>query len=263
MDYFITSGLYEGITAMIVLITVPGIAIYYFARKVLRNSIKKQHERVGRLLFRVSASLIALLISLSFANENIAYNKVVDSMEIEASLIASIFSKLNMYEDPEANKLRADLQEYVNLLIKDNWNNTKSNPYFSNVSQSLINTIRKAYDLPVNNDKQERLKFEILEDFNQIMTAAQVRVYSTSFHLPFLIYILLFGMVVIWFFYSVYEYNLLSVLFLSLYNLFIAVVLYFVIMLGNPLAGPLKIEPEPFRILNEKGLLLIDIDNYD
>jgi hypothetical protein len=51
--------------------------------------------------------------------------------------------------------------------------------------------------------------------------------------------------------FSVYKPDRVSLMFLSLYNAFIAMIIYFIIMMSNPLIGPLQIQPEPFLILKD------------
>ena len=71
LDTFLELSIINGLLTSIVGTVVPGILFIYFVRKMVVPGLKKQHERVGRLLFRVSASLLALLISLSYANEKV------------------------------------------------------------------------------------------------------------------------------------------------------------------------------------------------
>jgi len=51
--------------------------------------------------------------------------------------------------------------------------------------------------------------------------------------------------------FSVFPPDLITVGFLALYIAFIAVVLYFISMMGNPLKGPLQLDPGPFILLKE------------
>ena len=178
----------------------------------------------------------------------------------ETSLISNVFTKLDMYDTEDTEKFREGIIEYVNLIIDDNWKNTVANPYFSRASRSLVKLSERAYQLPENTRFEKNLKTEIIQDMRSIFHASQIRIYSTRFHLPSLIYILIFGMFIVWCFYSVYPVDRISVGFLTLYNIFIAIVLYFIILLGNPLNGPLKIEPETFKVLEEKGLLDLNLD---
>ncbi|MEN8249284.1 MAG: hypothetical protein ABFS32_10165 [Bacteroidota bacterium] len=254
MEILFTLSLWNGLLLMILLVTIPGIIVVFVVKGLIRNDLTKQHIRVGRLLFRVSASLLALLISLSYANEKIAYNKVTDSLEEEASLISTVFLKLKMHNSDVANMIRKDLKEYVEYTIEDDWKSAVDNPYFSGMAGTIRHINILARELPAETESQSLLKLEIISDIDLITRTMQIKYYSTHFKLPYLFYILGFGLVVTWSFFAVYTLDRVSVSFLTLYNIFVAVVIYFVIMLGNPLVGPLKIKPVPFEILSEKGL---------
>ncbi len=82
----------------------------------------------------------------------------------------------------------------------------------------------------------------------------QVRIYSQHTMNPYLIYILFVGLVFMWVFFTVYNLDIISLSFLSLYNIFIAILIYLIFMLSNPLIGPLKLDAHSFNILKTKGI---------
>jgi hypothetical protein len=79
----------------------------------------------------------------------------------------------------------------------------------------------------------------------------QVRIYQARPETPFLLYIALSGFVVSMIFFSAYRPDKVSISFISLYNAFIGLVLYFVILMNNPLIGPIQIQSESLQILQE------------
>ena len=254
MDTFLDLSFWNGILVIVLIFSVPGLLIVLIARKVVEKKLTKQHERIGRLLFRVSASLLALLISLSYANEEINYNKVVNSLEEEASLIASAMLKLKLHNSETAVKIREGLMDYVNYTIDDRWEHVVDNPYLTKMMGTVVRINILSRALVVENEDQRALKYEIISDIDQITKTMQIRFYSSNFDLPYLTYILGFGLIISWCFFAVYRLDAISLSFLTLYNVFIAVLMYFVIMLGNPMVGPLKIVPKPFTILQEMGI---------
>jgi hypothetical protein len=254
MNTFLELSLWNGLLAMCLGISIPGILIVFIVRKLIVNKITKQHERVGRLLFRVTASLLALLISLSYANEKIGYNKVVNSLEVEAAIIASVMLKLKLHRSELAEQIREDFVDYVQYTIDDGWRKVIDDPYRSKMWGTIYRINIKTRALPEVSEMQKLLKASIIADTDAVTKTFQVRVYSSYFHLPYLTYILAFGLMIVWCFFSVYRLDIVSISFLTLYNIFLAVLLYFVIMLGNPLVGPLKIDPAPFHTLKEMGL---------
>ena len=254
MDTLLELSVWQGLILIIASVAIPGLIVVSTVRYLVKSRIVKQHERVGRLLFRVSASLLALLISLSYANEKVNYNKVADSLEEEASLIAGVLLKLRIHNSDLSDVARKKLINYVEFTIDDGWNDVINNPYLSKIWGTIVYINIIVHELPEDSNKQKILKTEIVRDIGLITQTLQIRFYSMNFHIPYLSYILVFGLFIVWSFFSVYNLDRLSLFFLSLYNTFIAVLLYFVIMLGNPMVGPLKITPESFTVLKEMGL---------
>ena len=253
-NIFLDLSVLNGLILITLGVAIPGLVVIFIARAIVRSRIRKQHERVGRLLFRVTASLLALLISLSYANEKVGYNKVVNSIEAEAALIASADLKLGMHRTELAEKIRADLLQYVQFTIDDDWNKVVSDPYVSKMWGTIVRINIEVRALSEDNNMQALLKSSIIQEVDLITKTLQVRIYSTYFHMPYLTYILGLGLLIVWCFFSVYRLDRISVFFITIYNMYIGVLLYFVIMLGNPLGGPLKIDPAPFKTLKEMGL---------
>jgi len=234
-------------------VSLAGIIIVSISKKLIKNSITKQHGRIGRLLFRVVAGLIALLVSLSYANEKIRQNKIVDSMEEEASMIINLSMRLKHFEGEEAADAYKKIVNYVELTISDDWENVDDNPFFSRITQSLIEANYIILQIPVTNDIEKFEKEMILNDLNELIKLTQIRAYSHHVTTPYLIYILLFGLTFMWIFFAVYEINVISLSFLTLYNILIAVLIFFVFSFGNPFIGPLKIKPHSLIIVKTKG----------
>jgi len=254
MNYLLELNAWLGLFVVITVMTLAGLIVVTQVKKRIQHKITKQHEKVGRILFRVTAGLIALLISLSYANEQIKQYKIMDAMETEAALLTSAVVKLNMLHSEKSTIITQKLKQYVEATISDNWKSTEANPFFSKTSGLLIESNRLAYSLPVKNQNEEKIKHDIIENINDITKLMQVRIYSQHTMNPYLIYILFVGLVFMWVFFTVYNLDIISLSFLSLYNIFIAILIYLIFMLSNPLIGPLKLDAHSFNILKTKGI---------
>lgn len=258
LEFLLELPLSLGLAIFILFISSACFVVVFLFKKIIRNRLTKQHEKIGRLLFRVTAGLIALLLSLSYANERVQQIKVMDSMEEEASIIIRVSTKLIHFNSIEANKAYKKIKDYVELTINDDWNNVEDNPYFSRTTQSLIEANSLILAIPTLNEIQVHEKKIILSDVNEILKLAQIRVYSQHASTPFLIYILLVGLLFMWIFFTVYSLDFASLMFLTLYNILIAILIYFVFSLSNPLIGPLKVKPYSFIIVKTKGFDMYD-----
>jgi len=254
LDFLLEIPLFLGILIVVSFLTIFGLIVTTQTKKLLRGKITKQHEKVGRILFRVTAGLIALLISLSYANERVNQSKIIDSIEEETSLIAAVLISLNYIDNPKTKAIETLLDQYVTKTIDDDWKQLAENPYFSEANMTLIEAYRLALEIPASSPQEELQKSIIIKDIHEINKLMQTKIYSPFSQVPYLIYILLIGLFFMWIFFTVYELNFVSLLFLSLYNILIGVLIYFVFMLNNPMIGPMKIEPHSFSILKSKGL---------
>lgn len=254
MDFLFQLPFWLGICLITIIIVSTGLLTVTISKSLISKHLNKQHERVGRLLFRVTAGLIALLLSLSYANERIEQNKLRDSMELEASLVINVFIKLNLYDLPESDAIRSKMVEFIELTLKDDWKTVKANPFFSTTSETIGDAVKMAYNLPEPDKVHSKIKSDIILDLNEIAKLMQVRIYSQRTMTPYLMYILCFGLLFMWMFYSVYNLNRVALIFLSLYNAFIAILIYFIFMISNPLVGDLKMNHDSFDIIKTKGV---------
>jgi len=253
MHYLLELSSWLGLLIVITVVTLSGLIIVTQVKKRIRHKITKQHEKVGRILFRVTAGLIALLISLSYANERLKQYKIMDSLETESSFILNAVLKLKMLPSEESNQIKDNFKQYINKTISDRWKNTKADPFYSETAELIFEINSLAYNLPVKTKNEAKIKTDLIEDINEITRLMQVRIYSRHTTTLYLIYILGIGLVFLWVFFTVYELNLISLSFLSLYNIFVAILIYLVFMLSNPLIGPLKVDAHSFTILKTKG----------
>lgn len=253
MDFLLKLPVWMGLLTVILTITILGLITVTQIKKIISKKLTKQHEKVGRVLFRVTAGLIALLISLSYANEKVNKSKILDSLESEAALIVGIIIDLELYNTKESSIIIKNISDYINLTLKDDWKDIDNNPYFNNANKSLIEINSLIYSLPVNSKKQELIKNNLINKVHEVIQFMQIRIYSQITVVPYLIFILAVGLIFMWIFFTVYNLDLVSLLFLSLYNVFIAILIYFVFLLSNPLVGPLKIDAHSFTIIKTKG----------
>ena len=97
-------------------------------------------------------------------------------------------------------------------------------------------------DLETTSPNHEQLKRIMLVVIVAVSDFMQIRGYRSRSEPLNLIYIATFGFVVSSILFAVYRPDRISISFLSLYNAFVAIVMYFIIIMNNPLIGPLKIE---------------------
>lgn len=227
------------------------ILIYLISHKIIIKQLKKRHERTGRVLFRTTASLLALLLSLTFANQRVNYYKIKDSLESEATHLVDITLDLQLFGTTRAREIQEKVKHYIRSILHNKYKSEDENPFFTPSVSIFIMLYNNISDLEATTPKQVQLKQNLLADIDAVSDFMQVRGYRSRPEPLNLIYIATFGFIVSSILFSVYKPDRISISFLSLYNGFVAIVLYFIIMMNNPFIGPLRIEYEPFKILIE------------
>lgn len=251
IDFLLDTNLFSGLILFVFSTVLFGLTVYLGAHALIKGLLKKKHERMGRVLFRVSASLLALILSITFANQRVDFFKISDSIESEASAIVDLKLDLDLFGTEEADNIETKLRKYVFGVSIDGWQSLKDNPF---KSKSIV-LFREIYtdlnSLSATTPLQEKLKAGLLEDVDRISDYLQVRLFSFNQKSSPLIYISVFGLLVCMILFTVYPPDWITVGFLMLYVAFIGIVLYFILMMSNPLKGPLQIEPGPFLLLKE------------
>ena len=252
IDFFLQFSLPAGIILFIVSTIVAGDVIYlltyrFFSQKYL----EKSHEKTGRLLFKSTAGLLSLLLSFTFASQRVDHYKVKNSLEVQASQMVSIHTDLGQLSDSSALLIQKKLRTYVKEMLAEGWQPLADNPAQSRTFVLFNEIYRDILRLKTENSMEENLKNGIINNFKLAAESIQIRIYQSKPEAPVLFYIAIVGFLIIMILYSVYKPDKISILFISLYNAFIGIVMFFIILLNNPLAGPLRVGFEPFQILEK------------
>jgi hypothetical protein len=227
------------------------LAIYVTSHYIIRYHLRKRHERVGRVLFRVAASLLALILSITFANQRVEYFELKRSIGAEASALVDIKIDLDLYDTEASHLIQTKIRDYVLSVSEDGWKSIYENPFKSKSVGLFLEIYSDINHLETKTHFHESLKSNLLDDIDRISDYLQIRLYSIREKSSPLIYTSIFGLAAIMILFSVYRPDRITIGFLSIYSAFIGIVLYFILMMSNPLKGPLQIEPGPFNLLKE------------
>ena len=252
IEFFLQLPLPAGIVLFIVSTILAGDVIYLLTyRFFTQKYLKKKHEKTGRLLFKSCAGLLSLLLSFTFASQRVDHYKVKNSLEVQASQMVSIHVDLGQFRDSSAAGIQKKLRTYVKVILTEGWQPLADNPAQSRTFVLFNEIYRDILGLKTESSMEEHLKNGIISNFKLAAESIQVRIYQSKPEAPVLVYIAILGFGIIMILYSVYKPDNISILFISLYNAFIGIVMYFIILLNNPVAGPLQVGFEPFQILEK------------
>ena len=86
--------------------------------------------------------------------------------------------RLSHFNSIEAKNAYEKIKDYVELTIHDDWKNVEHDPYFSRITQSLIEANSFVLKIPTTNETEALEKKMILSDIDEILKLSQIRVYS-------------------------------------------------------------------------------------
>ena len=251
MDFFFEWPIEYSLSAFLLVALLFSLFIYLLAHKAIRSELRKRHERTGRVLFRTTASLLALLLSFTFANQRVNYYKIQDALESEASGLVDIWLDLQLYGTEEAFNQQQRVKHYIRSILYEDIDYNTEKPLFGPPLGIFIRLYDSIVELDPETPEQALLKENLLADIDEVSDFMQVRSYRAKPERIDLIYIATYGFVVSSILFAVYRPDRISITFFTLYNAFVAIVLYFIIMMNNPLIGPLRIQNEPFQMILE------------
>lgn len=251
IEFLNETNLTAGLITFLAFILVLSLSVYLVSARFLQAGLSKSHERVGRILFRVSASLLALVLSLTFANQRVSYFTVKASLENEASKLVDMHVDLGLYGTAEALQIERQVRDYVKRIIDDGWIPLYASPYESEQFNAYLSIYTAVNGLQPENERQRRLQTSILDDLDVVSDLWQRRAFSTIKSSSPLIAISFLGLILTMILFGIYPPSKKLVFLVSCYVLFAGTILYFVLVMSNPLRGPLKIDPGPFKVLQE------------
>lgn len=251
-EFFLQLPLPAGILLFVSCTIIAGVLIYLLTYRLFtQKHLKKSHEKPGRLLFKACAGLLSLMLSFTFASQRVDHYKVKNSLEVQASQMVSIHTDLGQMSDTSARHIQKKLRAYVSEILAEGWRPLTDNPTQARTIVLFNEIYKDILRLKTEKPMEENLKNSIVNNFRLAAESIQIRIYQSQPEAPVLVYIAILGLVIIMILYSVYKPDRISILFISLYNAFIGVVMYFIILLNNPLAGPLQVGFQPFQILEK------------
>ncbi len=243
-----------GLLIFITLFLVIGFSSYAFTRWLIVKNLVPENKEIASQLLRLSGALLALLLSLTFADVRSELIKLSDSIDLEAAQIVDMYSDLEMYGTTDANLIMDKLKEYTKSIIENEWDKLSQNSFDMSTFHLAEEIQEDILNLNPASKKGELLRANLMDDLDEISDYRQMRQYASKTDPPIFFYISLFGFVITIGLFSVYQPNRNSLLLLGFYCAFIGVVVYFILTLSHPFVGTMKIQPETLITIYETFL---------
>ncbi|MDJ0868667.1 MAG: DUF4239 domain-containing protein [Myxococcota bacterium] len=226
-----------------------GTPAYLLGWSLVRRDPTNDVMLLGGNLLRVSGTLLALLLSLTFAEVRSELGTLRDSVEQESEHLEDVHHDLARFGGAAAERLRDLVIAYASSVVRDEWPALARGVADERTSELFDRLEAGVIELEPATEEQETLHERMLVDFDQITDLRIDRHFHAVVAPPAFLYIAALGFLCTMGMLGVHAPTVRSLALIFFYCAFIGVVVYFILSLSHPFEGIARIGPEPFQTL--------------
>ena len=230
---------------------IVGLTAYYVAHIAVGRKANKENRELAANMFRIIATLLSLLLSLTFADVRVEIGMVRSSVETEAGQLADIYKDLSAFESVEATAVRVQLLDYVDAVIEDEWQALQRGEVSERVVEIFHGLEYAILNLEATTPLQQILHSRLVDDVDALSTNRAARLIKRDSGTPIFLYVAILGFLWTMAFLSVYAPAGKAITYLSAYSAFFGIVIYIILALSNYFEGIGGVTPETFEFLSE------------
>ncbi len=242
----IVGGALSAVVAVVI-----GLTTYAGARAAIGKHAN--HESGGQViqLFRVIATLLALLLSLTFADLRTESGAIRSSVRTETALLADIYKDLSIFDSQEAEALQAQLVEYVDAVIVEEWEAMRNGEIDESVAARFQELEIAILRLQPTTPLQAELRGRLVEDIDSVSDSRIIRLIGIGPEPPTFLYLAILGFLWSSALLSVCATQGRTVVFIGAYCAFFGIVIYFILAMGHHFEGIGEVTPSAFELLSD------------
>jgi hypothetical protein len=244
-----------GSSLCVLFIWLIAILVYFITRLVMRNWLLSQSVserdttvRIADSVFRMSGTLMALIISLSFNGLRNDYSVLRDTIHLESAQILDIAIDLKSYGTPKAQALTEQLKRYTRLVIDQEWPSMPNGEADWETLQTFNELQIGIHNLEADTPSKSSLRQNLITDIDEVSDYRQFRLFQALPDPLQFLFVALVGFLCTIASFSVYEFGRARVMLAGTYCLLIGVVVYAMLALANSFEGPMALTPRPMEV---------------
>jgi hypothetical protein len=233
------------------LVVVPSIVIslgllWMVRRNISIENLRKNHDVVG-FTFSIVGVLYSVILGFTVISAQERYNKAEETAHSEATALADLFRNAEFFDNK--NRIREDLQKYVEYVVKDEWN--FKGKVWHLEAQTVFNQIwDDYYNVNLNTEKVRIWYEQSIEKLDDLMNARLTRTFNSWQHLGSMMWsLLIIGALIticFMFFFGLENFQT-QMLMTALLSGYLSFMLYLVFSLDHIFEGPEGIQPTAFE----------------
>ena len=251
IEFVLALPTWAGGLVAVLLSTGLGLAVYGVSYKFISRYPGSDLKDPTGNLFRVVGMLVSLMLSLAFAEVIAELRAIETAIEREAVAISDTFHSLQRFDADGTREARALVIEYLQAVIDDDWPalaDDRLGARAEALSRSLADSVLA---LKPANAVQEALWSRLLSDLDAASDYRFVRLDNALAQPPVYTYVVVFGFLITMACFGAYRPQVPLVALVSLYTVFVGLVLYLIVALSDPFQGDTGVAPATFEHLVE------------
>ena len=251
VEYVLSLSDLAGVAVTMSFMTISGLAVYLVSAAFVLRYQRAELKDPTSSLFRVVGMLVALMLSLAFADVIVKLRTIENAIGREVVAISDSHDDLVLYDAEGTREIRALLIDYVQAVIDDDWPALADDRLGDRASALKRQLSEEVFKLKPATPVQEKLWSLIVADIDAVSDHRLIRLDSALAQPPVFVFIVLFGFFVTMACFGAYKPQGPLVALITLYTLFIGFVLYLVLSLSDPFQGWFSVDPIKFELLIE------------
>jgi len=230
---------------------VTGFVVYGVSYKLISKYKREDMKEPTNNLFRVVGMLVSLMLALAFSEVMAEQRTIRNAVQRETVAISDIFEVLKLYDIEKTREIRTILVNYTQAVIDDDWP-ALANDKLGQRTGALKRQLREAVmNLEPATPAQKTLWSMIVADIDALSDYRITRLDAALADPPIYVKVIIFGFLVTMAFFGAYRPHASLIVLVTLYTVFVGLVLYLILALSDPFQGDISVAPTAFEYLVE------------
>ncbi len=251
IDFLLSLSTWTGCVVMMGFTTVVGFVVYLVFNKFISKYQREDIQDPTANLFRVVGTLVSLMLALAFSEVIVELRTIRNAVQREAVAISDTFENLKLFDIERTREIRTILVEYTQAVIDDDWPalaNDNLGQRTGALKRQLTETVMS---LKPATPAQEQLWSFIVADIDALSDYRVIRLDAALAEPPIYVIVMIFGFLVTMACFGTYRPQATLVVLVSLYMIFVGLVLFLIVKLSDPFQDDIGIAPTAFEYLVE------------
>ncbi|MGD8467420.1 MAG: DUF4239 domain-containing protein [Desulfobacterales bacterium] len=228
-----------------------GFVVYISSYKLISKYKREDMKDSTSNLFRVVGMLVSLMLALAFSEVIIEMRTIRNAIQRETVALSDIFAVLKLYDPAATRDIRAIVVDYAQATIDDDWPALADDRLSQRVGDLKTQLAKGVLNLNPATPNQELLVSHILADIDALSDHRIIRLDAALAEPPVYVHVIIFGFLVTMACFGVYRPQAPLIVLVTIYTIFVGLVLYLVLALSDPFQGSFAVPSAPFEHLVE------------